>query len=339
MRLTAITALLLGGVISIGLGAVLQLQRGGSASAVQLVAFDVQHDDQFRHLHVMWNDGDYLSVPDIARPETALPPALEGFYNPSFAPNNQRLVAQGFSENSVSYLYDIDLHSQRAERLPSPPNSTSPKVSPNGEWVAFTVEGSSIQLWVMRRDGSDARQLTFEGDRNMTPAWFPDSEHLVFSRLHNDRLNLYRINIHTHALTQLTDNDVVEGWPAVSPDGEWIAFSARDDRSYHLTLTRSDGSQRHTLTTGQRIDRFPAWSANSQTIYFASQQETSDLYRIQRDGSGLTRLTTTPGADAAPTLSAVLDMPYTAGLPLAVGVSLLLGGGAWLRWRDSGAAA
>jgi len=66
----------------------------------------------------------------------------------------------------------------------------SPAVSPDGRWVAFARKyldqrwTPGRQLWVMRSDGSQARQLTFEPDFNHSGLnWAPDSASLVYVRV------------------------------------------------------------------------------------------------------------------------------------------------------------
>ncbi len=57
-----------------------------------------------------------------------------------------------------------------------------PAASPDGRWLAFGQrEGSHWQLWVQDRATGAERRLT-DGDCNSTsPAWYPDSKHLVYA--------------------------------------------------------------------------------------------------------------------------------------------------------------
>ena len=64
----------------------------------------------------------------------------------------------------------------------------SPVYSPNGLWIAFTrkyIEGArwslGRQLWLMRSDGTGARQITQEPEYNhFAIAWNPDFESTHF---------------------------------------------------------------------------------------------------------------------------------------------------------------
>lgn len=64
---------------------------------------------------------------------------------------------------------------------------TSPMWSPDGEWIVLTRKTSGTtmgkQLWLMRPDGSESRQLTDEPDvHHSFPAWSPDSRYLAYQR-------------------------------------------------------------------------------------------------------------------------------------------------------------
>ena len=43
------------------------------------------------------------------------------------------------------------------------PRASSPEWSPDGEWIAFTDGENEADVWVVRRDGTDLRQLTTVG--------------------------------------------------------------------------------------------------------------------------------------------------------------------------------
>ena len=84
-------------------------------------------------------------------------------------------------------------------------------------------------------------------------------------------------------------------FPAVSPDGEWIAFSAFFGQAGRLNIgvVRNDGGSLRQLTdTGSR-DWFPRWSPNGQQLFFSEGDLGSGNERIwivRADGGGLRQL-------------------------------------------------
>ena len=120
-----------------------------------------------------------------------------------------------------------------------------PRFSPDGQWIAFTSdrtgksERGGDNLWVMRRDGSQAKQVTNETFHLINgPAWSPDSNYLVARKHFTSRRSLgagemwmyHRSAIDANAMSgvQLTkrptdQKDVNE--PIYSPDGRYLYYS------------------------------------------------------------------------------------------------------------------
>ena len=60
-----------------------------------------------------------------------------------------------------------------------------PRYSPDGKWISFTSDaGGGDNIWIMHRDGSDAKQITKEDFRLLNNAvWSADGQYL-FARKH-----------------------------------------------------------------------------------------------------------------------------------------------------------
>lgn len=120
-----------------------------------------------------------------------------------------------------------------------------PRFSPNGQWLAFTSDRagknnfSGDNIWIMRTDGSQIRQVTNESFRLFNgPAWSPDSDYIVARKHFTSRRSLgsgemwmfHRESRQMSAMSgvQLTkrpndQKDVNE--PMFSPDGKYLYYS------------------------------------------------------------------------------------------------------------------
>ena len=128
------------------------------------------------------------------------------------------------------------------------------------------------------------------------PRWSPDSKKLLFT---SDRSNWRRvgvIDIESGEITFLTDEACDQYNPRFSPDGQWVAYVANKQWSFHIMKVRADGSgDPIQLTQGENINGgFDAyqvrgsirWTPDSKSILYTHMDHanTSDLWLISADG-------------------------------------------------------
>jgi dipeptidyl aminopeptidase/acylaminoacyl peptidase len=113
-----------------------------------------------------------------------------------------------------------------------------PRLSPDGEWIAYSVKTSDLKrdrkttdLWLVGWRGSTPRQLTSTPESESAPQWSPDGRWLGFlSSRRNDDENdqLWRLPIdggEAEPLTQLPGS--VDDY-AISPDGRQVVLVVSD---------------------------------------------------------------------------------------------------------------
>src|ERR1044072_4532950 len=79
-------------------------------------------------------------------------------------------------------------HPMKLDDLTRFRNVGDPQISPDGQWVAYTVvttdpkeDKSSSHIWMVNIDGSNDRQLTFSQESESPPRRSPDGKCLSFS--------------------------------------------------------------------------------------------------------------------------------------------------------------
>jgi TolB protein len=89
---------------------------------------------------------------------------------------------------------------------------------------------TSLELFVMNRDGSNLRQVTKLGGANFAPSWHPDGKRLIFASNNQDPkgrdFDLYLINVDGTGPERVTFNDTFDGFPMFSPDGKHLVFAS-----------------------------------------------------------------------------------------------------------------
>ena len=110
-----------------------------------------------------------------------------------------------------------------------------PRYSPDGDWIAFTSDrAGGDNVWIVRRDGSDPRQVTKEDFRLLnSPAWSPDGQWIAARKHFTGTRSLgsgeiwlvHRSGGEGARMTDKPDDQKDVGEPAFSPDGRWVYFS------------------------------------------------------------------------------------------------------------------
>lgn len=200
-------------------------------------------------------------------------------------------------------IYKMPITGGKAELLRGGlPYEVQPRFSPDGEHISFTSDaGGGDNIWVMKNDGSEARQVTNEDFRLLNNAvWMPDGYYLVARKHFTSGRSLGAGEMWMYHITggsglQLTERkndqqDVNE--PSVSPDGKYLYYSEdmypggyfqynKDPNSQIYVIQRydfSDGSIR-TVTGGAGGAARPQVSRDGKRLAFVRRvREKSVLF-------------------------------------------------------------
>lgn len=167
----------------------------------------------------------------------------------------------------------------------------------NGEWITFACGSEQeAEIYIMRPDGSEVKQVTHLGNWSIRPRWSPDGLWIVFLSAPQDRnalygkgpVDIYKVQSNGSEVRQLTNDLVGQDAPTWSPDGEWIAFTSIYSDASDIYRMRPDGSQIQQLThvgTAQ----YPIWFLDGESLSFASVDQHGDFefYQMHPDGSNL----------------------------------------------------
>ncbi|CAI86116.1 putative protease [Pseudoalteromonas translucida] len=222
-------------------------------------------------------------------------------------------------KESVTFVYAGDIYiantkTGKSTRLTDHIGfETFPKFSPDGSQIAFSAQyNGSRQVYVMNRDGSDLKQLTYYNDVGVMPPrggfdyrvldWTPDGKHIVFRANrtpYGQRVGRPYIVPAAGGLEQPLAIPETGGG-MLSPDGKQYVYTpidrefrtwkrTRGGRAQDVWVYDLENNKSKQLTTNRATDQQPTWVNNN--IYYVSDREyTLNLYKHQ-DGKNPIKVT------------------------------------------------
>lgn len=208
----------------------------------------------------------------------------------------------------------------------------SPRWSPDGKAAFFlSNRNGKEQLFLIKADGGEARQISKVEDGIVNPSWSPDGTRIAFAMkepkteekknpdvkyirrlrhkangvgfLDERRRHIYVLEVATSELTQITKGDFDVATPAWSPCGGKFTFttSVEPDADLHyipdVFVVDADGSNMHKLTQGLGPCNNPIFSPCGKYIAYVGHEQGEKgypdpkLYVLPLDGGDRRDLT------------------------------------------------
>jgi dipeptidyl aminopeptidase/acylaminoacyl peptidase len=199
----------------------------------------------------------------------------------------------------------------------APPLEIHSAVTYRSDEEGYLKPGFS-HIFLVSAEGGAPRQLSYGSAHDNGPlSWTPDSRAILFSSNRGadwerdpQESEVYRLDVATGQLAQLTDRRGPDTDPAVSADGQiaWLGFDDKNLGYQNVLLSVMDRTGNKRVLT-QSLDRSveaPRWAADNRSIFVSYDDHgVKKVARVGLDGSVRTVAEGLAGAG--------LDRPYTGG--------------------------
>lgn len=178
-------------------------------------------------------------------------------------------------------------------------------LSAQEERIVFASNRSgNFDIYTMKADGSDVKQLTNHPARDAWPKWSPNGQKIIFCTERFGKNQIMLMNADGTGLKNISNNKENELDPVISPDGQQIVFINKSNGSYQLHVMDIDGTNRRRLTNSGSFCGRADWSPDGRKLVYLSREDGNfEVYRINADGTAKRKLTNMKTGAGSPSWS------------------------------------
>jgi Tol biopolymer transport system component len=179
-------------------------------------------------------------------------PDLGEILNPTWSPDGRHIAFSALKDGfSNLFIYDLEKNNLR-KMTDDPYAALQPVWSPDGSAIAYVTDRFStnlslldighFELALIDPESAEITELpSFEGAKHINPQWTPDSKGLVFISDRNGISNVYKLDIASDEIVQISNlytgvSGIAEESPALSvaKDSGRVAFCFYEENKYSL---------------------------------------------------------------------------------------------------------
>jgi len=176
-------------------------------------------------------------------------------------------------------------------------NPIRPIAAPDGKTIAYVEEFQNTDVWRLEMDSARKQishpKLIAYIREDESPKISPDGSRIAFGSARTGRYEMWIADQEGKNQRQLTDSPNTPGSPRFSPDGKQVVYDAQTgDTNRDIFVVSVEGGAPRRLTADASRENLPAWSADGEWIYFASNRAGDfNLWKMPAGGGAAVQIT------------------------------------------------
>lgn len=156
--------------------------------------------------------------------------------------------------------------------------NTSPRWSPNGKEIAFVSNRSGKnQIYILSRDGGEARQLTFVSNGASNPVWSPDGKEVAFQTSLKKEQSLQDKEDKKEKEKKLEALEVTKMKYKSDGAGFW------DGSYHHIAVVNVETGDLKEITSGENDYSLQSWSPDGKYLAISTDQNVEKDFSFVSD--------------------------------------------------------
>ncbi|MHC4171450.1 MAG: protein kinase domain-containing protein [Planctomycetota bacterium] len=198
----------------------------------------------------------------------------DAYSTPRLSPDSRRLALQIVRDQIDVWILDLD-RGTRSRFTFDPAFDGNTLWRPDGGRVAFaSTRDVSVNIFWRPADGSGPAEQITRSENGLWPhSWSPDGQILAFAEVKPDgNIDIGLLSLEGEPTTRvLLDSPSSEDYPAISPDGRWIAYTSDEtgrNEVYIQPFPNLGGKWPVSTEGGDQ----PIWSPDGRELFYHNGQ-------------------------------------------------------------------
>jgi eukaryotic-like serine/threonine-protein kinase len=194
-------------------------------------------------------------------------------------------------ERGTRDIWIFDENGRRERFTFDSSNSFSPVWSPAGNTLAFSSQGTNVDIYQKNIRGSDNEHLVLGGDfGKFAEGWSRDGRFLlyVFGGAAFNRSDIWALPLFgDNRPFEVIQTPFVENQPRFSPDARWIAYTSNKSGNFEIyvaSFPKPIDEKIISVAGGM----WPRWSRDGKELFYLAPNNTLTVVALNIDGSSVT---------------------------------------------------